>query len=458
MPDALIVIPRVDKRHSTPGIVALSSILPVIGVEYIKLYAREKGKREIRVFYEDLEEKETIYELIDKAGGETVIGVHITSLSYENSVRIMEYAHARGLRVVVGGPHAQISWKLILQYRPYAICVPSYGEVAMLALIEGKPLSDVPGIIYLENGAIHKNPAEPVNYEELPLINGLIDHEPFFRKWQGAKKIYKQNDSRGYVSVRGIKGCAKPKPCTFCTVERMETYDPVKRAERISAERFDATARFGGNIFIRECNDDLPNRECLLALKALTPADYKTPIYNNARINELLRDGLPELVRGAGYTDLLLGLESLSEPGLKYTGKSLNSLRDLHRLLKKTESTGLNFYISCIMGWPGETRETYSQIERNIEALLEYKHVVSVGLGFLILYPYTHLFNLLMDDPVYGRKHFGRPDADILDYFGLFSDWLNKFANGLSYDFLDDFMQNMTARHKQVIYLSGFAV
>ena len=458
MAEALIIVPKVDKRYGTTGILALSSILPVLGAEYISLYAWERGRHKVTVFYEDLEADDSVFEALDKAGKETLVGISIASLSYGNSVRIMEYAHARGLRVAIGGPHVQIGWKLILRHRPYVICVPSHGETAMLGLLEKNPLASVPGIIYVENGVIRENPAVPIDYEELPLINGLIDHDRFFSRWQGAKDIYKRADSRGFVSIRGIKGCAKEKPCTFCTVDRVEAYDPLKRAERIAREREDAVNRFGQSIFIRECNDDLPSADCLRALADLTPRSYNTPTYNNARITELLRKGRPELVRAAGYTDLLLGLESFCEAGLKYTGKSVGTLRELHTLLRQTESTGLNFYISGILGWPGETPETYSEITRNIEDLLRYDHVKSIGLGFLILYPFTDLFNLLMDDPAYRGKHLDRKDADILDYFELFRDWLHRFAGGVSFSYLDSFMKNLTETHSRVIYLSGFAV
>ncbi len=383
MAKGLIFVPRVDDRYYTADAQLLSGILPWLGPEYVRLYAVLRGGHDVKVVYEDLEPGLDIYKMVSDAPPDTLIGVSATSLSYGNAARIMESAHARGMRVVIGGPHARIAWRQILAHRPYALCACSQGEEPFLALLNDVPLDKVPGLTYRNPNGIARNPAVLISYEDLPLVNKTIDYEPFFKRWSAASgSLFQNRKSRG-ISIRGVKGCAKPKPCAFCTVERMETYDPVTRARRIFKERTYARERFGDDVFIRECNDDLPNRECLEELSRLTPAGHDSLVYVYARIAPVLKDW--KLVKRAGYSHVLLGLESYSGVAFDVMGKSSDSLDQLLALLEKTKLSGMCFYISGLLGWPGESAETLDMARRNIETLLKYEHVKGIAIGCLFL-------------------------------------------------------------------------
>jgi radical SAM superfamily enzyme YgiQ (UPF0313 family) len=458
MARAVIIIPQLGSRYATEGCERLSSILPVLGAEYLKLYAEEKGDHEVEVIYEDLEPAGHVRRLIEREPSSTLIGYSLTSMLYSKSVvDQMELAHRRGMRVVLGGPHVRLASELILRFRPYALCAVSWGEETILKLLDGAPLHEVPGLVYRERGKLRRTEPKTINYEELPLINPRIPHERFFERWLRAYETYGMPSRlRGSVSIRGIQGCAKPKVCSFCSVEHMEKHNPASRARRIVEEREDAIQRWGANIFIRECNDDLPPLECLTELKAINKMPEETAIYNNGRITELLREGRAELVKAAGYTDILVGLEALSDAGLQYTGKSRKNLEQLFVMLDKTNDVGLGYYISVIVGWPGEDRSTYKEMKETMAALLEYDSVKSMGLGNLMIYPYTDLFNRLMEVPGMKAKHLDREDGDVLDYYYLFEDWLRTFSPGVDYDAVQEFLDIACREFPKTVGLSGF--
>ncbi|MBI5814298.1 MAG: cobalamin B12-binding domain-containing protein [Nitrospinae bacterium] len=452
MAKGLIFVPRVDDRYYTADARLLSGILPWLGPEYVRLYAQVKGGHDVRVIYDDVDPGVDIYSMVAQAPPDTLIGISVTSLSYGAAARIMNIARAREMRVVLGGPHIRSAWRMILERRPYALCVTSSGEEAFLALLNDEPLDKAPGLAFVGPGGIRQNPGANVQYEELPMINTTIDYEPFFKRWDAASgSLYQNGGSRG-VSIRGVKGCAKTKQCAFCSVERMESYDPVVRARQIFMERMDAAGRFGESVFIRECSDDLPNTECLEELGRLAQTGHDSPVYVYARIAPVLKKA--ELVRKAGYTHLLLGLESFSGASYDVMGKPAKSFHQLKALLEKTRSSGMFFYISGILGWPGESVETLEMARRNIEELLKYDHIKGIAIGCLLLYPDTEFYLKLMQEPGMAQKHLGR--SEVLDYSELFSDWLARFSDGLKLDAIESILGGICSMDPRINYISGF--
>lgn len=452
MAKGLIFVPRVDDCYYTTDAQLLSGILPWLGPEYVRLYAELKGGHSVKVIYEDLFPDLDIYKMVSEAPVDTLIGISATSLSYGHASRIMQTAHNRGMRVVIGGPHARIAWRLILEHRPYALCSPYQGEVSFLALLDKMPPAEVPGLVYTNSSGIVHNPASLINYEELPLINTSIDYEPFFKRWRAACGSLFQRDKSKGISIRGIKGCAKAKPCAFCSVERMEAYNPITRARRIFQERVDARERFGPDVFIRECNDDLPTRACLEELCRLNTVKLDTSVYVYARIAQVRNNW--KLVQDAGYTHVLLGLESYGAIAFDEMGKSSDSLNQLHALLEETKSSGMCFYLSGILGWPGESPETLSTARRTIETLLRYEHIKGIAIGCLFLYPYTDFYNKLMAQPGMAQKH--SMHGDIPDYRMLLRDWLRCFSGSLELDTIESVLRDTCAIDPRINYISGF--
>jgi radical SAM superfamily enzyme YgiQ (UPF0313 family) len=457
MPDAIIIIPTVDDAYFTEDAQLLSGIAPWMGPEYVRFYAEVKGGYEVRVIYQDLEGASAVEQLIDAADITTLVGISVTAVNYGNAVRFMERAHRRGMRVAIGGPHIRIAWPLILKHRPYALCITGQGEEAMLRLLDDRPNKDIPSMAYVDGGVVRRNPdGEPANYEELPLINPTIDYQPFFKRWLAANaSLYDEANNARSVSIRGNKGCAKKVTCAFCSVERMESFDPETRGQRVWLERADAVERYGNGLFIRECNDDTPTDMFLEELARRGAGDLDACVYTYSQISPLVNTKRSALLRRAGYTHVLLGVESYNGKYYDVIKKSKTTLEQLRKVLQHTRSMGLNFYLSGILGWAGETATDLELTRRHIEEFLEHPHVKGIAIAYLFLYPNTDLFNRLMAVPGRRERHLERENGDIVDYRAMYEDWLATFTE-LSIEQIQSSMSDICKLDSRINYITGF--
>jgi len=170
-PKALIINPPLfnplDRRRSE-----------ALGIAYIAAYSREKG---YGIELLDANEKEPIKNatIINYAldGAFEIVGFSVIGLNVYNTMEIARRIKEknRNIIIVAGGHHATAAHQEILRDFPFIdIVVRGEGEITFYKLVkafkEKKPLKNILGISYRENGQIIVNRQRPLikNLDEIP--------------------------------------------------------------------------------------------------------------------------------------------------------------------------------------------------------------------------------------------------------------------------------------------------
>ena len=96
------------------------------------------------------------------------------------------------------------------------------------------------------------------------------------------------------------------------------------------------------------------------------------------------------LMRKAGCVELMWGLESGSEGTLKLMRKKLFEPVMAERIIKDTNSLGIDQYTNVIVGFPGETDEQFEETARFIEKVRPYFR--SIGLPMMEIRRNSHVY------------------------------------------------------------------
>jgi radical SAM superfamily enzyme YgiQ (UPF0313 family) len=286
------------------------------------------------------------------------------------------------LPVLVGGSHARLTEAAILARHPGVFVVPGSGEDVVADVLDGVPFERIAG---LAGGGHLQVERAPPDYNIRPFLHETTDYRPFFDVYAGAAaKMYPDKLAERLIAVRGVMGCPQPTPCKFCTVQRALAYDAEQRAEYLVDERRSILNRFGDHIYIFDCSDALPRQECLDAISRRTGGLPHTRLHSGAMVWDLVRPERFDAALRAGYNDFLVGLDGYARAHLAGMGKPADSIDMMYVLLERSRGTSARYFISGIVGWPGESERTLREASRTIGRLLEFDSVVEVAVNFLM--------------------------------------------------------------------------
>jgi len=275
----------------------------------------------------------------------TVIGFTTTTISYMPAIQVAKAAKeaAPEAKVVIGGVHVSHTAPETLENDWIDIVVRGEGEKTMIEIAEGKPLSEIKGISYKENGKIIENPArEPLNPEEIPVpAYDLLDMKQY-----------------AYVVLMCTRGC--PFNCSFCEIPcthgKLRSY---RESEKIEEELELATSLnprleirledefLGLNVERAKGILDVIKKKNLGQFRAVTRPDGM-----NAEVLKMLNE--------AGCTNMYIGMESGSDEVLKFNGRGI-TVEQILKIANIFNENKMLFHGGFILGLPGETRETLKQ-------------------------------------------------------------------------------------------------
>jgi radical SAM superfamily enzyme YgiQ (UPF0313 family) len=451
MATATILVPPIDSLYATDSARYMGVSSPALGPEWIRhtvesLYPQHR----VRIVYGQIGEELDPDTVIRRS--DTFFGVSCTSLSYPPSVPFIKRAQELGVPVVVGGAHARTAVRALLRRRPGVMVATGWGESVVADLLNGVDPEKVPGLRCSLDSPQSGRP-QTFPYEMVPFLHQTTDYTPFFTAWQrSGQRVYHDLAAQRVVAVRGITGCTKRSVCSFCAVQRVPPYDFENRGRYLAAERLDIIERFGGDTYIRDCSDALPDQRCLETLaEHLGDAADGVRTYCGAMVWELLEERRLESARRAGYTDFLIGLEAFCEPHLPYTGKPPETMRLLFEFLDRTRGDGIHIFVSGIIGWPGETAATLAESSRTIERLLTYPQIVSVSVNYLLALPGTIVHRDL------AREGCLQLDDDMPDLRAAFLRHLELRSPTMSFGGLVEFVDRVVALDPRVVQYTGFS-
>ena len=251
--------------------------------------------------------------------------------------------------IIWGGFHASSLVDETLRNRFVDIVVRSYGEIAfrdlVAALDMGKDVGVIKGISFKVNGRIkHNEDSEIPKMKDMPPVPyHLFDVAEFIRN--------DHSKSIPYVSSRGC-----PNRCGFCSeyVISRRKWNPRSSEQVVEdivylKEKYnpEAIRMVDSNFFanekrVREICNGLVERNVGINLMKLNADAFFLSKYS---------DGTLQLMRSAGITNVLIGIESGYEPALKCIDKPATKDQAYNASLK-LRINGISVGHSMMVGFP----------------------------------------------------------------------------------------------------------
>jgi radical SAM superfamily enzyme YgiQ (UPF0313 family) len=279
---------------------------------------------------------------------------------------IIERCHNRGVKIVAGGPLFTISGEEELDDR-IAHYILDEGEVTipqfLADLQKGHPRR------------VYSSPERPDLNRTPPPRWDLISFKDY-----------------ATLSVQYSRGC--PFNCDFCDIAILNGRIPrTKGSDQMLAE-MDALYQRGwrGGVFIVDDNfigHKKQVKELLFALQGWN-RERRHPFHfiTEASLNLADDDELLELMAGANFSQVFLGIETPHEGSLTECNKVQNAERDLEESIRKIQRAGLEVMGGFIVGFDNDPPSIFEQQIRFIQRI----GVVTAMVGLLHAVPRTPLY------------------------------------------------------------------
>ena len=237
-------------------------------------------------------------------------------------------------------------------------CYAREGEQTLVALLDalknGTDVGEVPNLAY-RNGRSYAITRE--EREVNPLADNIIDYSLFADSF----------GESGWANVRISDGC--PYACGFCAfpLHGNERYLHMT-LDRIERE-FDAIKATGtiSHIFFIDATLNVPRRQFSEMLKMMIRNEYDFRWHCFFRCDQTDEETV-WLMKEAGCMGVFLGLESANATVLKNMDKSAHK-EDFRRSMPWFKAAGLRTMWSVLVGFPGETIETFRETLDFVEEL-----------------------------------------------------------------------------------------
>jgi radical SAM PhpK family P-methyltransferase len=335
-----------------PVITYLGSFLSRHGLsfDYVNLFQKEKDR------------------LKDKLTRDDILTVAITTTLYVSVEPILEIvsflrAYNREAKIIVGGPHIHNQAVMLdedalraeLDYIGADIYVISQeGEATLVdvirALKNGSSLSQVGNIAYREGSRFVRTPAAP---ESNSLERNMVDY-----------RLFPKSDFGEFVSLRTAKSC--PFSCAFCGFPTRAGKYTYLGVDLVEAE-FDAIRDIGGVTTLTFTDDTFnvpkPRFKELMRMMIRNGYGFK---WNSYLRCDHVDEECVELMKESGCEGVFLGMESGSETILEEMNKTARA-KDYLRVIPLLRKAGILTHANLIVGFPGETIETFRETRDVIE-------------------------------------------------------------------------------------------
>ena len=215
-------------------------------------------------------------------------------------------------------------------------------------------LSQVPNLIYLEEGRIIHNPLfepEPMNNLPTPDFEGLhLDR-------------YLLDEMM--LPIITSRGCYWGK-CSFCTYREMHMQALEFRDVALVVEDMRRLAERYGCKSIRIVDDAISPRRCKALSREILAAGLKVKWRCSARLEKGFTTEVCQLMHQAGCEKVAFGLESYNQRVLDLMRKGI-SVEHVKPILERFNEVGIKTHLNLMIGFPTETKEEAEETKRFLE-------------------------------------------------------------------------------------------
>ncbi|MCD6310538.1 MAG: B12-binding domain-containing radical SAM protein [Candidatus Eremiobacteraeota bacterium] len=388
----------------------MEALTHTLGMSYVRAKMKSEGIPSAILPQQD----KTLGEFVSavKEYNPTVIGITVYDPTYYLArmiARDIKKALPR-VTIVVGGPTATFSDKLILEDSPWVdYCVRGEGEETFIELYRaietGSSPAGIRGISYRADGEIIRNPDRPLITSGIKGAELDILPSPFI------EGILRGDET--YVGIQSSRGCAYR--CIFCNGPSMfrnrvryHSNQRVIRELEIIRKNMSEQMVKQRKVSLWDDNFCLDLDRTKKLVSDIIDADLGLRLYCELRADRVDLE-LLELLKSANFVHVNFGLES-AVPRVLRIIKKLNPVGEKKALISEKQfmdkvrksaiaahRLGLNPSVSFISGLPGETPEEGRRTVEFVNSL----PVHNTYHNHLVIFPGTELFDTYKD---YGLK------------------------------------------------------
>lgn len=283
--------------------------------------------------------------------------------------------------IVWGGVHVGLQPEASAQHPLVDVVVRGEGETSLLqlahALAKGKPLHEVPGIGFLEDGAYHETPAaEYIDTSDAPEIPyEVVNVDDYMPLYEGRRSLYMESS----------RGC--PFACTYCynvffNNRRWRPQSPERVLERV---RYLKEEHGVEDVYFTDDDFFINAKRSRAIVEGLLDIDVTWQVQGSDIICiSKMDDEFLELLRDSGFRRFTIGIETGSARMRKLMRKE-GSVELIVETLTRLERFGFIVFGSFISNTPGETREDI----RDSVRLMQKLHEVNPNFRNSPVYHYT---------------------------------------------------------------------
>ncbi|MBW1800192.1 MAG: cobalamin-dependent protein [Deltaproteobacteria bacterium] len=372
-----------------------------------------------------------------------------------------------GIKVVLGGVHATIMYRQILENYPQVdFIVLGEGEITFLELIRGKQHSQVKGIAYRDGERIEKTKPRRC-IEDLDSLPFPAWHLVDMKKYPPlGKGVYRGIDLslEPLVQVIFSRGCVGH--CNFCSTWRIWRGWRCRSAKNMADEIELLYRKYG----IRRFNfaDDamtVDQNETMRLCKEIIKREMNIIFHMTTR-SDCINENLLRYLKRAGCYSIGFGIESGSLKILKSIGKETD-LKDAEAAIRLAKKVGLKTTALVMVGNAGETQET---VNETLDFLKRTQPDELGCVGGLWIFPGTNVYHDLKrkgfisdefwlgDEPfmVYTVEHsleeLGRFTIQVRSYQNRVERWRSEMRNALRGHYLRQLLWKKAMRKAYVFY------
>lgn len=313
---------------------------PRLGTVILATILEELGYTS-KTFIEDITEPD--WKELMKAD---LVGISSITSTAPRAWQLANYFQALRIPVVLGGPHFTFLPKEGLHYADYV--VRGEGEKTIVELVEylkeGKPLHDILGLSFKENGKIIRNPDRPLiqDLDSVPIPNLKL-----IKGWRKIKAI----------PIATSRGC--PFGCKFCSVIQMfgRKYR-FNSVERTIKELKSVVLEYPGkHVFFIDDNFAANKKRTRELLERIISGGIQIEWSAQVR-TDIARDlELVDLMKKAGCYTVFVGFESINPATLEHYHKH-QTVADIENCITVFKKAKINIHGMFVTGGETDNIET----------------------------------------------------------------------------------------------------
>ncbi|MFH1473791.1 MAG: radical SAM protein [Candidatus Aenigmatarchaeota archaeon] len=314
-----------------------------LGIQYLASYLIDNGIKTNVIDFTFTDWNE--YENKLKELNSEFIGFSIQTPIAEDGLRAVEIARkvSPNSKIIVGGAHATVATKSLLENENIDFVVVGEGEKALLKIVSGQASGKIVQGEHIEN------------LDELPFPKReLMNYEEYLKIGRS-------------MELMVSRGC--PFNCIFCQPTQRKLFGNKVRTrspENVIEEIKYIIEKYGKNFIFFFLDDTFTWNEEWLEKFCNMVKPFKISWSCLTRVNSVDEKKL-KMMKGSGCIYIAYGIESGSQKILNFMRKGI-TVEQIKEAFKLTHKTGILCYAFIIIGTPTETKE---DLEMTVDLIKE---------------------------------------------------------------------------------------